>query len=94
MKKSTAKAQAGLILKIKVEPRSSKSEVVGPYGDALKVKLTSPPVEGKANKELIEVLAREFGISKKDVGIISGQASKIKTVKLIGVKRLDDRKGK
>jgi uncharacterized protein (TIGR00251 family) len=94
MKKSVSKTQNFITLKIKVEPRSSKSEVVGPYGDALKVKLKSPPVEGKANKELVEVLAREFGISKKDVEIISGQASKNKTVRLIGVKGIDDRKGK
>lgn len=92
--KPSATTRPGLTLKIKVEPRSSKSEVVGPYGDALKVKLNSPPVEGKANKELIEVLAREFGIAKKDVEIISGQASKNKTVRLIGVKSIDDRKGK
>lgn len=74
-----------ITLKIKVEPRSSKSGIVGPYGDALKVKLTSPPVEGKANKELIEVLAKEFGIHKSDIEIISGQSSKNKTVKITGV---------
>lgn len=79
-----------ILLKIKVEPRSSKSEVVGPYGDGLKVKLTSPPVEGKANKELIEVLAKKFGISKKNVEIIAGQSSKHKTVKLHGVTSLND----
>ena len=88
------KKQNVLTLKIKVEPRSSRSEVVGPYGDALKVKLNSPPVEGKANKELVEVLAREFGISRRDVEIISGQSSKNKTVRLIGVKSIEDRKGK
>ena len=76
-----------LTIKIKVEPRSSKSGVVGPYGDALKVKLTSPPVEGKANKELIEVLAKAFGIAKKDVEIISGQSSKNKIVKLRSMPR-------
>ena len=74
-----------LTIKIKVEPRSSKSGIVGPYGDALKVKLTSPPVEGKANKELIEVLAKAFGVAKKDVEIISGQSSKNKIVKLLSV---------
>ena len=74
-----------LTIKIKVEPRSSKSGIVGPYGDALKVKLTSPPVEGKANKELIEVLAKAFGVAKKDVEIISGQSSKNKIVKLRSV---------
>ncbi|MBL7032093.1 MAG: DUF167 domain-containing protein, partial [Nitrospira sp.] len=58
MKENILQARDHLTIKIKVEPRSSKSGIVGPYGDALKVKLTSPPVEGKANKELIEVLAK------------------------------------
>ena len=80
-----------ITIKVKVEPRSSKSGIVGPYGDSLKVKLTSPPVEGKANKELIEVLAKEFGIPKKDVEIVAGHNSKNKTVKLIGVNSIDDR---
>ncbi len=84
------KGKSEIRINIKVEPRSSKSGIVGPYGDALKVKLTSPPVEGKANKELVEVLAKAFGIRKKDVEIISGQASKNKTVKLTGVKDIDD----
>jgi uncharacterized protein (TIGR00251 family) len=84
------KKSNNLIIKIKVEPRSSKSGIVGPYGDSLKVKLTSPPVEGKANKELIEVLAKEYGIPKKNVEIVSGHNSKSKTVRLIGVKSVDD----
>lgn len=94
MKKPEVKSKEHLTLKIKVEPRSSRSEVVGQYGEALKVRLTSPPVEGKANKELVEVLAREFGISKKDVEIISGQSSKNKIVRLTGVRDVDDRKVK
>ena len=84
------KAQNGLSLKIKVEPRSSKSGIVGPYGDALKVKLTSPPVEGKANKELIEILAKGFRVAKKDIEITSGQSSKNKIVRLNGVSSIDD----
>ena len=84
------KAQNKLTLNIKVEPRSSKSGIVGPYGDALKIKLTSPPVEGKANKELIEILAKGFSIAKKDVEIISGQSSKNKVVRLNGVGSMDD----
>lgn len=94
MKKPAPGTESVITLKIKVEPRSSRSGVVGPYGDALKVKLTSAPVEGKANKELIEVLAREFGIPKRDIEIISGQSSKNKTVRLTGMKGLDDRKTK
>lgn len=84
------KAQKELTLNIKVELRSSKSGIVGPYGNSLKVKLTSPPVDGKANKELIEVLAKGFGITKKDVEIVSGQSSKNKIVRLNGVSNVDD----
>jgi uncharacterized protein (TIGR00251 family) len=79
------KSKDGLVLKIKVEPRSSRSEIVGQYGDAVKVKLNSPPVDGKANTELIALLAKEYGVSKKDVEIISGLSSKNKMVRLSGV---------
>ncbi len=89
MKKKTDKAKEYLIINVKVEPRSSRSGIVGPYGDSIKVKLTSPPVEGKANKELIEILSKEFGIAKKDVEIISGQSSKNKTVKLRGARMIE-----
>ena len=85
MKKPVPGKTEHLTIKIKVEPRSSKSGIVGPYGDALKVKLNSPPVEGRANKELIDVLAAELGIAKKDIEIISGQSSKKKTVRLHGI---------
>ncbi len=90
MKKNKEKAKEYLIINIKVEPRSSRSGIVGPYGDAIKVKLTSPPVEGKANNELIEVLAKNLGIAKKNVEIISGKSSKNKIVKLFGIKSIDD----
>jgi hypothetical protein len=90
MNKNTKKAKEYLIINVKVEPRSSKSGIVGPYGDAIKVKLTSPPVEGKANNELIEVLAKNLGIAKKNVEIISGKSSKNKIVKLFGIKSIDD----
>jgi uncharacterized protein (TIGR00251 family) len=86
--------QKAVSIKIKVEPRSSKSGIVGLYGDALKVKLTSPPVEGKANKELVEVLAKECGIRKSDVEIVSGKSSKNKLVRIAGIKSIADIIGK
>lgn len=85
-----AQLQHAVSIKIKVEPRSSKSGIVGRYGDALKVKLTSPPVEGKANSELIEVLAKECGVRKRDVEIISGKSSKNKMVRITGIKSITD----
>jgi uncharacterized protein (TIGR00251 family) len=80
----------GVTITIKVEPRSSRAGIVGPYGEGLKVKLTSPPVEGKANKELIEVLAKAFNIKKGDIEILSGIRSKNKTVRLNGIEDIEN----
>ncbi len=88
MKKSQDKTENTMTITIKVEPRSSRSGVAGPYGNGLKVKLTSPPVEGRANRELIEVLAKTYGIAKKDVEIISGRNSKNKVVRLTGINKI------
>ena len=79
-----------LSVKVKVEPRSSKSGIIGLYGDALKVKLTSPPVDGKANEELVELLAKECGIPKSAIEIVSGQSSKNKLVRIAGIKNIAD----
>lgn len=92
MQKSSKNDRQYLVINIKVEPRSSHSGIAGPYGEGLKVKLTSPPVEGRANEELIEILAKEFKISKKDVEIISGKKSKNKIVRLLGVKSREELK--
>jgi uncharacterized protein (TIGR00251 family) len=85
-----AESRPTVTVKIKVEPRSSKSGIIGLYGDALKVKLTSPPVEGKANRELAEVLAKECGVSKSDIEIVSGKSSKNKLVRISGIKSITD----
>jgi uncharacterized protein len=74
---------------VRVIPRSSKSEIVGEYDGALKVKLNSPPVDGEANKELIALLAKIFHVSKSDVEIIGGQTSKLKQVKISSISSKD-----
>lgn len=78
----------GIELNIKVEPRSARRGVAGVYGDALKVKLTSAPVEGKANEELIELLSDFFKVKKSDIRILRGSSSKRKSVEIAGVKEL------
>ena len=75
-----------LILSVRVLPKSSKSEIVGEYDGALKVKIKSPPVEGAANQELIKVLAKFFDVPKNAIEILSGQTSKTKQVKIVGGK--------
>jgi len=68
----------GLLIDVRVQPKSSQNAVVGIHGEALKVKLNAPPVEGKANKALIQLMAKLLGCPKSAVEIISGQASRSK----------------
>ena len=58
---------------VKVVPRSSKSEIVGELGGALKIKLKSPPVDGAANAELVKLLSKTFGVSKSEIEIVGGR---------------------
>jgi len=69
---------------VRVVPRASKSEIVGEIDGALKVRLCSPPVDGAANAELIKMLAREFGVSRGRVEIVSGQNSRTKRIRITG----------
>jgi len=74
-----------IILKIYLQPRSSKNEIVGPYRDGIKVKVTVPPIEGKANEALIRFLAKEFGISSSSIEILKGLHSREKTLRISGI---------
>jgi uncharacterized protein (TIGR00251 family) len=80
------KVEDGITVDIKVIPRSSKKEIAGASNGIVKVKLTSPPVEGEANAQLIELLSKHFKVSKGSVSIIKGETSRNKTVKIKGAK--------
>jgi uncharacterized protein len=69
---------------IRVVPRASKTEFAGEMEGAVKVRVASPPVNGAANTELIKLLAKTLGVSKKDVEIVAGQASKTKQIRITG----------
>lgn len=75
----------GVILTVRVVPRAARSEVQGIHGDALKIRLRAPPVEGKANRALIEFLAETLGVSKSAVEILTGDTSRNKRVLVRGV---------
>ena len=75
----------GVVLNVRAQPRSSKAGLDGVVGDAVKVRIRSAPVDGKANKELVETLADAFGIAKSRVVIKGGETSKTKRVLLSGV---------
>jgi len=68
-------------LTVKIIPRSSQNQIVGEQEDGtLKIKLTAAPVDGAANKALVELLSKHFGVSKSKIKIIKGETNKIKIV--------------
>jgi len=69
-----------LTLKIRLQPRASKDEIVGWHGEALKVRITAPPVDGKANKHLLGFLAKQFKVPTSQVTLLSGQTGRDKRV--------------
>ena len=75
----------GVRFAVRVQPRASRSEVCGVHGDALKVRLAASPVDGKANDALIELLADELDVAWRSVRIVSGEASRSKTVQVDGI---------
>ncbi len=89
MDKLIKRSKKGIILKVKVEPRSSRKGISGLIGDALKIRVNAPPVGGAANEELVEILSREFGIKKTAIKIIKGQFSRDKVVEIEGIEGMD-----
>jgi uncharacterized protein (TIGR00251 family) len=75
----------GVVLNVRAQPRSSRSGVDGVVGDALKVRIRSAPVDGKANKELVETLADAFSLPKSRVSFVGGETSKSKRILLAGL---------
>lgn len=74
-----------VVLRVKALPGSKRDEVRGVDGGALKVAVAAPPEKGRANKALLAVLAEFFGVPRRDVVIISGEASRDKRVEVAGV---------
>lgn len=73
-----------IILKIYLQPKASKNEIIGPYRDGIKVKVAAPPFKGKANEALIRFLAKEFGISPSSIEILNGLHAREKTLRISG----------
>jgi len=81
-----------LFLRIRVQPKASKDEFCGVPGNCIKVRITAPPVDGKANQHLIKLLAqnlaRQFKVSKSQIELMSGDTSREKRFKIVNPKHL------
>jgi uncharacterized protein (TIGR00251 family) len=75
----------GASFAVKVHPRAKKNAIAGELGDALKVSLTAPPVEGRANEACIEIFANLLKVPRSSVTIASGQKSRRKVIRVVGL---------
>lgn len=71
-----------LLLAIHIQPRASTDSLDGAHGERLKIRLTAPPVDGKANSQLIRFLAGHFGVPRRQVRLLSGESSRAKRVRI------------
>jgi uncharacterized protein (TIGR00251 family) len=79
----------GVLLPVRAVPRASKNEILGIHGDALKIRLQAPPVDGKANEALIRFLSDTLDIPRSQLSIASGETGRNKSVLIAGATRDD-----
>lgn len=77
--------EGAITFTLRVQPRATKSAVVGMVEGALKLKLAAPPVDGAANEELIRFLAKLFAVPRRSVLILSGTTAKTKIIRITGL---------
>ena len=75
----------GVLFRIRVQPRASRDEVAGPVGDAIRVRLVAPPVDGAANEALVRFLAACLKVPRSAVELVSGRSSRTKLVAVAGL---------
>lgn len=73
-----------VVLEVLVQPRASRTRPVGEHGGRLKIQLAAPPVDGEANRALVEFLAEALGVRKGDVSIERGETGRRKTIRVAG----------
>jgi uncharacterized protein len=76
---------AGIVIRLRVQPRASRDEVTGVIGDAIRVRLTAPPVDGEANEALVRFLASRLEVPRSAVTLLSGLSSRTKLVAVEGL---------
>lgn len=82
---ATQTPRTGVMVNVKAVPGASRSEIVGALGEELKVRLAAPSEDGRATRELVQLLAQVCGLGREDVEVISGHGSAHKRVLLVGI---------
>ena len=77
---------------IRVQPRAARTEIVGEHGDAIRIRIAAPPVEGAANRELLKFLAKRIGVATSAVRLIGSETARNKIVEIDDVVAADVRR--
>jgi uncharacterized protein (TIGR00251 family) len=77
-----------LLLSLRIQPRAGQDAFIAPHGDQYKVRITAPPVEGKANAHLLRFLAKAFGVKRSDISLMAGESSRNKAVRIHAPQKL------
>jgi uncharacterized protein len=85
-------SEKGVTFGVKVHPRAKKNAITGELGDALKVSLTTPPVDGRANEACVEFFAKLLKVPRSSVTIASGQTSRNKVIRVAGISAAEFRR--
>ena len=80
----------GVTVAVRLQPKASKNKIIGLHAGELKISVTAPPVDGKANRALIKLLANTLGVPKTSISIQSGETGRHKTICIAGLKIDDD----
>ena len=80
-----------LVLSLHVQPGAKRTEIAGTHDGALKLRLAAPPIEGKANAELVRWLAESFGVPRRNVELLRGEAARAKIVRVVAPTLRPDR---
>ncbi|WP_105900838.1 DUF167 family protein YggU [Vibrio gangliei] len=72
-----------LLLRVYIQPKASRDAIIGQHGDELKIAITAPPIDGKANAYLSKYLAKQFKVAKGNVNIEKGELGRHKTIRII-----------
>ncbi|MCW5591532.1 MAG: YggU family protein [Burkholderiales bacterium] len=73
-----------IVLSVHVQPQARRTEVAGPHGDRIRIRLAAPPLDNRANEELVAFVAARFGVSRRDVTLLSGEKSREKRLEVRG----------
>jgi uncharacterized protein len=76
---------SGITFAVKVQPRARRNVIVGELGDALKIALTAPPVDGRANDACIDYFAKLLNLPRSSITMASGQSSRNKVIRVVGI---------